>query len=59
MYIENGISIYDFATTISEGVDLVTPGLDCHHKMVACIAYNIARVFYNESKRSQRLQKFL
>jgi len=42
MHKENGSSIYDFVCTISEGVDLVTPGLDRHNKRVASIAYNIA-----------------
>lgn len=42
MFIEKGISIYDFVCTISEGVDLFSPGLDRHHKRVTCIAYNIA-----------------
>jgi len=42
MILENEISIYDFVCSISEGVDSVNPGLDSHHKKVACIAYNIA-----------------
>lgn len=43
MFIKNENPVYDFVSSISAAVDLITPGLDGHHKKVTCIAYNIAR----------------
>ena len=43
MFIEKEISIYDFASAISEAVDLVSPVLNNHHNRVAYISYRIAQ----------------
>ena len=43
MFTESEFSIFDFASCISEAIDLVFPALNDHHKKVAYISYNIAR----------------
>jgi len=43
MFTENELSVFDFASCISEAIDLVFPVLNNHHKKVAYIAYNIAK----------------
>ena len=40
---DEAYSVFDFASGISEAVDLVSPELANHHKQVAYISYNIAR----------------
>jgi len=43
MYTEGDFSVFDFAASISEAIDLVYPALCNHHKKVAYIAYCIAK----------------
>ena len=43
MFTESEFSIFDFASCISEAIDLVFPALNDHHKKVAYIAYNLAK----------------
>jgi HD-GYP domain-containing protein (c-di-GMP phosphodiesterase class II) len=40
---EEIFSIFDFASGISEAIDLVSPVLNDHHKKVAYISYSIAK----------------
>ncbi|MCL1808894.1 MAG: HD domain-containing protein [Clostridiales bacterium] len=40
---EEMFSIFDFASGISEAIDLVSPELNDHHKKVAYISYSIAK----------------
>ncbi|MDR1706232.1 MAG: HD domain-containing protein [Clostridiales bacterium] len=43
MFSETEYSVYDFASSISDAVDLVSPDLNDHHKRVAYISYCIAK----------------
>ena len=43
MMIEHEISVFDFVSSISEAIDLVSPLLNNHHKKVAYISYSIAK----------------
>ena len=43
MHTEGNYSVFDFASSISEVVDMVYPALCNHHKKVAYIALNIAK----------------
>ena len=43
MLTESEFSIFDFASCISEAIDLVFPALNNHHKEVAYISYSIAK----------------
>ena len=43
MYREDDFSVLDFASSISDAIDLIYPALSNHHKKVAYISYNIAR----------------
>ena len=43
MYIENKVSVYDFACAIAGVIDLSYPSLSNHHKRVAYISWKIAR----------------
>ena len=43
MYVEGDFSVFDFASSISEAIDLVYPALCNHHKKVAYISYSIAK----------------
>jgi len=43
MYLEGDFSVFDFASSISEAIDLVYPALSNHHKKVAYISYSIAK----------------
>ena len=43
MFTESEFSVFDFASCISEAIDLVYPALNNHHKKVAYISYNIAK----------------
>jgi len=43
MYLEGNFSVFDFASSISEAIDLVYPALSNHHKKVAYISYGIAK----------------
>ena len=42
MFSDNMFSVFDFASGISEAIDLVSPELNDHHKKVAYISYSIA-----------------
>lgn len=42
IFTEGEFSIFDFASCISEAIDLVSPILNNHHKKVAYLSYNIA-----------------
>jgi len=43
MFAESEFSVFDFVSSISEVIDLVSPDLNNHHKKVAYISYNIAK----------------
>ena len=43
MFIEHEIPVFDFVSSISEAIDLVSPILNSHHKKVAYISYSIAK----------------
>jgi len=43
LYLEGDFSVFDFAASISEAIDLVYPALSNHHKKVAYISYSIAK----------------
>jgi len=43
MYAEGDFSVFDFASSISDAIDLVYPALSNHHKKVAYISYCIAK----------------
>ena len=43
MLFEHEIPVFDFVSSISEAIDLVSPVLNSHHKRVAYIAYSIAK----------------
>ena len=43
MPIKHEIPVFDFVSSISEAIDLVSPLLNSHHKKVAYIAYSIAK----------------
>jgi len=43
MYKEDEFSVLDFASSISDAIDLIYPALGNHHKKVAYISYNIAK----------------
>jgi len=43
MFTEGEFSVFDFATSISDTIDLVSPELSNHHRKAAYISYNIAK----------------
>ena len=43
MHLESEFSVFDFAHSISDAIDLVYPALSNHHKKVAYISYCIAK----------------
>ena len=43
MYTEGDFSVLDFASSISDAIDLVYPALSNHHKKVAYISYYVAK----------------
>ena len=43
MFTEGEFSVFDFVSSISDTIDLISPELNSHHRKVAYISYNIAK----------------